>query len=196
MSTFIESTAFPTPPTRQDIEILRTRLHGELLLPEDEGYEAACVIWNGAELQRPALIVRPLFELDVIAAVRFARAHGLPLAVRSGGHSFPGHSSVAGGLVIDFSLMKGLEIDPERRVARAQPGLTWGEYAAAANEHGLATTSGDVATVGIGGLTLGGGIGWMVRKYGLTIDHLIAVELVTAEGRLMRASTEEHPELF
>jgi FAD/FMN-containing dehydrogenase len=186
----------PTPLTPYDVETLRTRLHGELLLPEDEGYEAARVIWNGSVQQRPALIVRPLFELDVITAVRFAREHGLPLAVRSGAHSFPGFSSVEGGVVVDFSLMKALDIDPVRRVARAQPGLTWGEYAQAANEYGLATTSGDVATVGIGGLTLGGGIGWMVRKYGLTIDHLIAVELVTASGRLLRASAEENPDLF
>jgi FAD/FMN-containing dehydrogenase len=133
---------------------------------------------------------------DVIIAVNFAREQNLPLAVRSGGHSFPGFSSTEGGIVIDLTAMKQMTIDPVRRVARVQPGLTWEEYAKVAAVHGLATTSGDVPTVGIGGLTLGGGIGWMVRKYGLTIDHLLSVELVTADGRLIRASADEHADLF
>ena len=178
------------------VEELRTSLRGDLLVPGDEDYDSTRTIWNGAFQRRPALIVRCADEFDVIAAVRFARAQGVPLAVRSGGPSMAGHSSVEGGLVVDLTGMKALRIDPVRRVARAQPGLTWGEYAQQAQAYGLATTSGDVATVGIGGLTLGGGIGWMVRKYGLTIDHLLAVELVTADGRFLRASADEHPDLF
>ena len=175
---------------------LTPRLRGALYQPGDAGFEAAGQIWNGAGQRRPALIVRCADEFDVIAAVQFAREHALPIAVKSGGHSMAGHSSVEGGIVIDLSALKSLRIDPVRRVARVQPGVTWGEYAAAAQAHGLATTSGDVATVGVGGLTLGGGIGWMVRKYGLTIDHLLAIDLVTADGRLLRASAEEHADLF
>src|SRR6185295_14998534 len=133
---------------------------------------------------------------DVLRAVSFAREYDLPLAIRSGGHSMAGDSSVDDGLVIDLSRMRGISIDAQRRVAWAQPGLTWGEYAAAANQYGLATSAGDTASVGLGGLTLGGGIGWMVRKYGLAIDNLLSVELVTADGRLLRASAEEHSDLF
>jgi FAD/FMN-containing dehydrogenase len=193
---YIDYPTFPMPVTGQAIEALRSRLRGEALTPQDSGYDAAHIIWNGAEQQRPAIIVRAADGHDVAAAVRFAREHDLPLAVRSGGHSIPGFSSITGGLVVDLTAMKELHIDPVRRIARAEAGLTWGEYAQAAQEHGLATTSGDVATVGLAGLTLGGGLGWMVRKYGLTIDHLLSVELVTADGRLLRASANEHPDLF
>lgn len=175
---------------------LQTHLLGSVILPHHERYEEARSVVNGLYNRRPALIVEAADTADVIRAVNFARDHELPLAVRSGGHSVAGHSTVDGGLVIDLGRMRGISIDPERRVAWAQPGLTWGEYARRAQVHGLATTSGDAATVGLGGLALGGGIGWMVRKYGLTIDHLISVELVTADGRLIRASADEHPDLF
>src|SRR5581483_7961134 len=144
----------------------------------------------------PGLIVRAADAIDVIRAVNFAREQDLTLAVRSGGHSIAGHSAVDGGLMLDLSAMKGMHVDPERGVARVQPGVTWGEYARQAQEYGLATSSGDVATVGVGGLALGGGIGWMVRKYGLTIDHLLSVDVVTADGRLLTASETEHPDLF
>ncbi len=183
-------------PDRQAIDDFAARLTGEVILPGDESYDAACLIWNAAGARRPALIVRPAGEFDVVTAVKFARAHDLPLAVRSGGHSMAGQSTVDDGLVIDLSSMKAMSIDPDRRVARVQPGLTWAEYAAQAQVYGLSTSSGDAGGVGIGGLTLGGGIGWMVRKHGLTIDHLLAIELVTAGGRLLRASATENPDLF
>lgn len=178
------------------VERLRASLDGELITPEADAYEQARRVWNGLVDRYPALIVRAATAADVAQAVGFARAHRLPLAVRSGGHSMAGHGTVDHGLVLDLAGMKALRIDPERRLARAEPGLTWGEYAQQADAYGLATTSGDMGTVGIGGLALGGGIGWFVRRYGLTIDNLQAVELVTADGRLVRASAEEHPDLF
>ena len=133
---------------------------------------------------------------DVARTVVLARDAGMTLAVRSGGHSVAGHSTVDGGIVLDLSSMKGLHIDAERRTAWAQPGLTAGEYTAAAAAHGLATPFGDTGSVGIAGLTLGGGIGWLVRKYGLAIDALEAVEIVTADGRLLTANADHHPDLF
>jgi FAD/FMN-containing dehydrogenase len=189
--------AYPVERGAQDasIDALRVRLQGKLIEPGDESYEALCAVWNGTAAGCPVLIVRCADAIDVAAAVGFARTHGLPVAVRSGGHSIAGHS-ICDGVVIDLSRMRGIEIDPARRVARVEPGLTWREVAAAAQPHGLAITSGDTATVGVGGLTLGGGIGWMARKYGLAIDNLRAVELVTADGRFLRASADEHAELF
>jgi len=179
----------------EDLDGLRTRLQGALLRPGDDAYDEACVRWNGAAVGRPALIVRCADALDVSAAITFARAQGLEIAVRSGGHSVAGHS-IGDGMVIDLSAMKGIEIDVEGRVARLEPGLTWGEVAEALHPHGLGITAGDTATVGVGGLTLGGGIGWMVRKYGLAIDNLRSVELVTADERFVRASETENAELF
>jgi FAD/FMN-containing dehydrogenase len=142
------------------------------------------------------VIVRCADAADVGSAVTFARRRGLPIAVRSGGHSMAGHGTCDGGVVIDLAAMTGIAIDPARRVARLEPGLTWGAVAAALQPHGLALTSGDTASVGVGGLTLGGGIGWMARKYGLTIDHLRSVELVTAAGEILTASAADHPDLF
>ncbi len=172
------------------------RLGGELIRPGDAEYDAARAVWNGAYDRRPALVVRAADTIDVIRAVTFARERGLAVAVRSGGHSMAGHGTIDGGLVIDLSTMKGLSVDPERRVARVQPGLTWGEYAGQAQAYGLATSSGDMGSVGVGGLALGGGIGWLVRKHGLTIDSLLSVDVVTADGRLLTASADENPELF
>jgi FAD/FMN-containing dehydrogenase len=178
------------------ISNLRVRLRGELIQPGHEAYDAARTVHWGSVDRRPALIVRAEDEVDVIAAVEYAQATGTPISVRSGGHGFAGHGLVDGGITVDMSRMKSMRIDPVRRTARVQPGLTWEEYAAQAQAYGLATTSGDVGTVGVGGLTVGGGIGWMVRKYGLTIDHLLAIDIVTADGRLLRASADEHPDLF
>jgi FAD/FMN-containing dehydrogenase len=175
---------------------LENRLRGRLILPGDADYNAARAVHNAVFDRRPALVVRAVDEADVIAAIAFAREQNLPFAVRSGGHSFSGQGTVDGGLVLDLSAMKGFHIDPARRVSRVQPGITWGEYARQAQVYGLATSSGDTATVSVGGLTLNGGIGWMVRKHGLTIDHLRAVELVTADGRLVRAADDENPDLF
>jgi len=178
------------------VEELRFRFRGEVICPGDEGYESGRHVWNGSFDRRPALIVRPADEVDVINAVRFARERGLTPAVRGGGHSVAGHSTCDGGIVVDLSAMNSVRIDPERRIARVQAGATWGEYAEQAQVYGLATSSGDTASVGVGGLTLGGGIGWMVRKQGLAIDNLLSVEVVTADGRLLRASVDENPDLF
>jgi FAD/FMN-containing dehydrogenase len=172
------------------------QLLGELIRPAHDDYDQARRVRNLGADRHPALIARAADAADVIRGVTFAREHDLTLAVRSGGHSLAGYSTVDDGLVIDLSRMRGLSIDPERRIAWAQPGLRWGEYAQAAQAYGLATSAGDTATVGLGGLTLGGGIGWMVRKYGLTIDNLLSVEMVTADGRLVRASADEYPDLF
>ncbi len=180
----------------QALQGLATRLQGVLLLPGDPDFEAARIVWNGAANRHPALIVQCVNAGDVIAAITFAREHDLPVSVRSGGHSMAGYGTNDGGMVIDLSHMKALTIDPTRLIARIEPGLTWGEVAHALQAHGLALTSGDTASVGVGGLLLGGGIGWMARKHGLTIDHLRAVELVTADGQLLRASANEHAELF
>ena len=128
--------------------------------------------------------------------VDFARTNDLPLAVRGGGHSPAGYGTVDGGVVVDLARMKRLDVDPGRREAWAEPGLTWGEYNARTHEHGLATPGGDVSAVGVAGLTLGGGMGWLMRKHGMTIDNLLAVDVVTADGRLLTASATDHPDLF
>ncbi len=174
---------------------LAARVRGRPLRPGDAGYDEARVIWQGAVDRHPQLIMQAADAGDVMSAVRVARELDLPVAIRSGGHSMAGHS-ISDGLVIDLSGMKGMTVDPERRVARVEPGRTWGAYAQEAGKHGLATSSGDVPSVGVGGLVLGGGIGWMVRKHGLTIDHLRSVEVVTADARLLRASHDENPDLF
>ena len=190
------SAASVTPVTSNDIDSLVASLSGEVIRPGDTAFDEARHIHNTLVDRRPLVIVRAADAADVARAVTFARDHGLELAVRAGGHSVAGHSTTEGGLVIDLSAMKGLHIDPERRLAWAQPGLTAGEYTAAAAAHGLATPFGDTGSVGLGGLTLGGGIGWLVRKHGLTIDSLVQVELVTADGRIVTASEQRNPDLF
>src|SRR5262249_21505964 len=150
----------------------------------------------GTFVRRPALIARCLGTADVIEAVRFARMHGLELAVRGGGHSVAGKSVCEGGLVLDLSLMKGVHVDPERRTVRAQGGVTWGEFNRETQLHGLATTGGVVSTTGIAGLTLGGGLGWLMGKHGLAADNLMSAEVVTAAGEVVRASTDGDGELL
>jgi FAD/FMN-containing dehydrogenase len=176
-------------------EALDCCLRGRILRPGDAGYDEAALIHNAAHQRHPALIVRAACAGDVITAVNFAREYGLTVAVRSGAHSVPGHSSTD-GMVIDLTAMRGLEVDPERRIVRVEPGFTWGEVSERLQEFGLAIPAGDTATVGVGGLTTGGGIGWLARKYGLTIDSLISAEVVTADGRLLRVSAEENADLF
>lgn len=178
------------------IAILASKIRGELILPSNPAYETERKVWNGLADGYPVAIVRCIDAEDVKVAVNFAREQAMTLSVRSGGHSAAGHGTNNGGLVIDFSYMKTITIDPVHHTARLEPGLTWGEVAKKLQPFGLALTAGDVASVGVGGLLLGGGIGWMVRAYGLTIDRLQAVELVTADGQLLRASADEHPELF
>jgi FAD/FMN-containing dehydrogenase len=175
---------------------LRTVFDGRVIAPSDDGYdEARAVFYSGID-RRPALIVRARNATDVARAVSLARESGLELAVRSGGHSPAGHGVSDGGIVIDLSDMKALERDVGRRTAWAETGLTAGEYTSATGARGLATGFGDAGSVGIGGITLAGGIGYLVRKHGLTIDNLLAAEIVTAEGHLVRADATTHPDLF
>ena len=179
-----------------DLEVFEAGLHGSIVLPGSLDYDAARQVKMAQVDRRPALIVRAADAADVASTVILARESGLALSVRGGGHSLAGYGTNDGGIVLDLGAMKGLHIDPERRLAWAQPGLTAGEYTVAAAAHGLATPFGDTGSVGISGLTLGGGIGWLARKYGLAIDALEAVEIVTADGRQVTASAESHPDLF
>ena len=184
------------PQTPVDLAAFEATIAGEVITPEDDTYEAARPVHSLNFDARPAIIVRAANATDVARTVLFARESGLELAVRSGGHSLAGYGTVEGGIVLDMGAMKGLYIDAERRLAWAQSGLTAGEFTNAAAEHGLATPFGDTGSVGIAGLTLGGGIGWLVRKYGLAIDSLVSVEVVTADGRIIVANETEHADLF
>ena len=175
---------------------LREVMHGQVLLPSEPGYDEQRRVWNGMVDRRPAVIARCSDVSDVQRALGFAVVHGLPVAVRGGGHSVAGFSTCDDGMLIDLGLMRAVAVDPQARVARAQAGVTGGLFDRATQEHGLATTLGVVSTTGIAGLTLGGGIGWLMRKHGLACDNLLSVELVTADGRLVTASADENPELF
>jgi FAD/FMN-containing dehydrogenase len=175
---------------------LTDRFAGEIVRPDDPGYESARVVWNSMIDRRPALIVRPTGTDDVVAALRFAREQELVVAVRGGGHSIPGFSTCDDGIVIDLSRMRGTDVDPQRRSARVGGGSLLAELDDAAQAHGLVCPVGVVSHTGVAGLTLGGGMGRLQRKLGLTIDSLAAVELVTADGRVVRASEDENPELF
>jgi FAD/FMN-containing dehydrogenase len=181
---------------RDALDELETSFRGELIRPADPAYDVHRKVWNGSIDRHPALIARCAGVADVIAAVRFARETRLVVAVRGGGHSFPGHSVCDGGILIDLGPMKGIRVDPVARTARAQAGVLWGELDRETQEFGLATTGGIVTHTGVAGLTLGGGIGWIQRKHGLTIDQLLSVDLVTADGQVRIASDTEHPDLF
>jgi hypothetical protein len=185
-----------SPMGALDIAGLQDGFRGELLRPQDSGYEGARKVWNGSITRFPALIARCAGVADVIAAVKFAKDNGLLVAVRGGGHSFPGLSVCDGGLVIDLSLMKGIRVDPEAHTVRAQAGVLLGELDRETQAFGLAVPSGIVTHTGLSGLALGGGINWLMRKYGLTIDQLLSVDLVTAKGELVKASETENPDLF
>jgi FAD/FMN-containing dehydrogenase len=175
---------------------LGTTFRGALLQPGDDGYDDARVVWNAMILRRPALIARCAGAADVRRAVEFALANNLPVAVRGGGHSVAGHSVCDGGMVIDLSRMKGIRVDPARCTVRAEPGLTWGEFDRETQAFGLATTGGAVSTTGIAGLTLGGGLGHLMRRFGLTCDNLLSVDIVTADGELRTASETQVADLF
>ena len=175
---------------------LAESLRGTLLRPGDAGYDEARTPFYGGFDRRPAAIARVVDVEDVARVVRFAAEHGLELAVRSGGHSIAAHSVSDGGIVIDLSPMKALEIDVAGRTAWAEAGLTAEEFTRQVSAHGLAVGFGDTGTVGIGGITLGGGVGYLSRKYGLTIDSLLAADVVTADGQLRRADAESNPDLF
>jgi FAD/FMN-containing dehydrogenase len=178
------------------VEEFKASLRGHLLHPGEDGYDEARKIWNGMFDRRPALIVRCAGAADVVSAVNFARDNRLQVAVRGGGHSFPGHSVCDGGLVIDLSRMKGVRVDSAARTAWAQPGIKWIEFDHETQAFGLATTGGTASDTGIAGLTLGGGLGWLSNKYGLTVDNLISADVVIANGRLLTASATENQDLF
>jgi FAD/FMN-containing dehydrogenase len=178
------------------VEKFRGSLRGRLLLAGDDGYEAARKIWNGMIDRRPALIARCAGAADVVRCVDFARANNLLVAVRSGGHNVAGNAVCDGGLVIDLTGMKTVQVDPSGRTARADAGVTWGEFDHQTQAFGLATTGGQVSTTGIAGLTLGGGWGWLARKYGLASDNLLSVDIVTADGKLRTANATENADLF
>ncbi len=180
----------------EDLQDFKAHLHGELIGPGDDGYDSARRVWNGMIDKHPALIARCADVSDVVAAVQFARAQELSVAVRGGGHSFSGNGTCDGGLVIDLSPMKRVQVDPVQRVAWAQAGLTIGEFVRETQAFGLATPVGNVSTTGLAGLTLGGGIGWLMGAYGLTLDNLLAVEIVTAVGQVLTASASEHADLL
>jgi len=162
---------------------LRAELRGVVIAPGDPDYDAARTLHNAMIDKRPAAIARCTGVADVKAALGFGLAQGLELAIRGGGHNVAGKALCDGGLVIDLSALKGIRVDPNTRTVRAQPGLTWGEFDRETQAFGLATTGGAVSTTGIAGLTLGGGIGWLQRKHGLTCDNLISADVVTADGR-------------
>jgi FAD/FMN-containing dehydrogenase len=187
-----------TSTTTSTISIpdLRSSIRGTVIAPDDAGYDEARTVVAGHIDRRPAVIVRVADAHDVARVIDVARDSGAELAVRCGGHSGAGHSATEGGIVIDLRAMKDLQANVDGRTAWAQAGLTAGEYSNAMDAHGLATGFGDTGSVGIGGLTLGGGVGYLVRKHGLTIDSLLAAEIVTANGELVRADADSHPDLF
>ena len=182
--------------TPLSIPQLRGSIHGRVIAPDDEGYDKARTVFIGGIDRRPAVIVRVADANDVATVIGVARETGLELALRSGGHGNNGQAVTEGGIVLDLSDMKGLDVDLGDRTAWAETGLTAVEYSTRVAEHGLATGFGDTGSVGIGGITLGGGIGYLVRKHGLTIDALLAADVVTADGKLLRVDADNHPDLF
>jgi len=187
-----------TPVTLEEtaVQELAARTRGTLLRPGDVGYEQARAVYNGMINKRPALIACCVDVADVIASVNFAREHQLALAVRGGGHNGPGLGTCDDGLVIDLSSMKGIRVDPVARTVRVEGGCTWGEVDHATHPFGLATPSGLISTTGVGGLTLGGGIGYLARTCGLTIDNLLGVDMVLADGSFVTANSNDHADLF
>jgi FAD/FMN-containing dehydrogenase len=179
-----------------ELDDVRASIKGEVALPGEPAYAEAVSIWNGSIERRPSVVIRCAETGDVVKAVRFARASGLEISVRGGGHSFAGHSLTEGGVMIDLTPMKSVTVDPEARRAKAGGGVTWGEFDAATQEHGLAVPGGMISHTGIAGLTLGGGIGWLCTLAGLTCDNLVGAELVTADGEVLAVSEESEPDLL
>lgn len=182
--------------SKNDTQKFKARLRGELIERDDPRYEDARKVFNGMIDKRPALIVRCAAVEDIIAAISFARETHLPVAIRGGGHGVTGSAVCDGGLVIDLSAMNSVRVDPKMHTARAEGGATWGDFDRATQTFGLATTGGIVPTTGVAGLTLGGGIGYLNRQHGLACDNLLSADVVTAEGRLLRTSAEQHEDLF
>src|SRR6266516_55597 len=175
---------------------LKSKVSGQVLLPSEPGYDEARTVWNAMIDRRPAVIVRCVSAQDVIHAVRTAREQELVLAVRGGGHNIAGNAVCEGGLMIDLTPMKSVRVDPSNRTARVEPGVTLGEFDRETQGFGLATPVGINSTTGVAGLTLGAGFGWISRKYGLSIDNLLAADVVLANGELVHASEKENPDLF
>src|SRR6476659_7446075 len=178
------------------LEALANDVSGSVLLPGDDGYDDARRVHNGMIDRRPALIVRCRSAADVAATVRFARAAGAEISVRGGGHNVGGLAVADGAVMVDLAEMKSATVDPDARIVVAQGGMTWGDLNAVTAEHGLAVTGGAISTTGIAGLTLGGVLGWLMAKYGLAADNLLAVELVTAEGEVLDVTEDSAPDLF
>jgi FAD/FMN-containing dehydrogenase len=178
------------------MDALRTAIAGTVILPGEAGYDEARAIWNGAIDTKPAVFVKARTSNDVVAALGFARARGLEVSVRGGGHSYSGSALVDGGMTIDLSEMRSVTVDPVRKTAAVGGGATWLDLDAAAQAHALAVPGGFVSHTGVGGLTLGGGLGWLSRQHGLTCDNLLAAEVVTADGTVVRASSDEHSDLL
>lgn len=181
---------------QSDVMAFKASLRGTLLQPDDENYDAARRVYNAMIDKHPALIVLCAGVSDVINAVNFAHSHNLLMTVRGGGHSVAGKSACDGGVVIDLSNMKGIRVDPVSRTVRAEPGVTWNEFDRETQAFGLATTGGTISTTGIAGLTLGGGLGWLMRKHGLACDNLVSIDIVLADGRFLTASPTENADLF
>ena len=186
----------PTSQIVPSISELRALFNGRVIAPDDPRYEQARTVFYGGIDRHPAAIIRVADAGDVSRLVSVAREAGIELAIRSGGHSNAGHSTTEGGIVLDLSAMKDLQINVQEKTAWAEAGLTAGEYVAAVAAHGFTTGFGDTGTVGLGGITLGGGVGYLVRKHGLTIDNLLAAEVVTADGELLHVDDQNHPDLF
>src|SRR6516225_2878126 len=184
------------PTTGFNVAHLREQVRGRVITADDEDYNAARAVHNGMFDNRPLALLRAEQVADVIAGVNFARDNGLDLSIRGGGHSAPGYGTNDGGLVIDLSQMRTVRVDPRNKTARADAGATWGDFNYATHAFGLATTGGIISTTGISGLTLGGGIGYLSRGYGLTIDNLVSADLITADGQLVTASERENEDLF
>jgi FAD/FMN-containing dehydrogenase len=180
----------------QKIAALRQSMQGAILAAGDQGYEPARQVWNAMIDRRPGLIARCAGPADVQAAVRFARDADVVSSIRGGGHNVAGNAVCDGGLMIDLSPMRGIHVDPVRRTARAEPGLTWKEFDEATLASGLATTGGTVSHTGIAGLTLGGGVGWLMARHGFTVDNLLSVDIVTADGNLLTAHASQNEDLF
>jgi FAD/FMN-containing dehydrogenase len=185
-----------TAPDDTGVETLSAQVRGRVIGPADADYDAARAVWNWSVDRRPAVIVRCAGAADVIRALAFARDHGLQVAVRGAGHNVTGSAVCDAGLVVDLSAMKGIRVDPAARTVRVEPGLTWAEVTRELEPFGLAAAGGYVSSTGVGGLTLGGGLGWLVRKHGLACDNLVSADVVTADGRYLRTSSNEHADLF
>lgn len=183
-------------PTTPDITTLARCFGGQVITPADSGYDDARTVWNAMIDRRPAAIARCSNSADIQAGIAFARDHGLPLAIRGGGHGVAGHGTCDDGLVVDLGPMDAIEVDPEQRIVSVGPGPSWGPVDRATQRHGLAVTGGVVSETGVAGLTLGGGLGWLMRKHGLTADNLLSADLITAASETIHASPESEPELF